>query len=181
MSNMADVKEVKAVTLKPTTEELTARMKKAIHIDPKTGVGKITDNWYVENLGTEGVSEDLKAKYPGIESDAPAIMKGFQDFNTRVAAAGGLAFGQHAETVMHKHKDLTRCELEIPTIHKDGFEMTYDRERQVPSRNADGTTGTKTAYGMLRVGYRTYGAESVGELKKAKAILSASAAKVFGG
>jgi hypothetical protein len=180
MSNMADVAAVKAVTLKPTTQELADRMKKEIKVE-KNGQGKISENWYVDNLGAEAVPEAIKAKYPGIEADIVPIVKGVMDFNTRVAAAGGFAFGQHAEKVMHSHKDVTRCELEIPTIGKDGFEFTYDRERQVPSRNADGTTGTKTAYGMLRVGYRTYGAESVGELKKAKALLSQSATSVFGG
>jgi hypothetical protein len=85
---------------------------------------------------------------------------------------------------MQANKELERSTLELPTIGKDGFDFTYDRSRQVqtPERNADGsvTAGTKTAFGSLRVGYKTYGTKSRGELLKVKEQLANDAAKVFG-
>lgn len=159
-----EVKEVKEIKLKPAVTELAARIKKEIKIDPKSGIGTIDKDFYATTL-PDGIT-------------VPLIEK-LQDHNTIFAAAGALAFGEASETILKKNKDLPSTELEISTVHKDGFELKYDRSRSVPSRNADGTTGTRIAHGLLRMGYRTYGAESVGELKKVKSILSESAAKVL--
>jgi hypothetical protein len=163
---MSEVKEaVKEIKLKPATEELAARIKKELTFDHKSGVATITKDFYASTL-PEGITVNL--------------IEQLQDHNTVIAAAAGLAFGQASETFLKKNKDFPRTEFELPTVRKDGFEFTYDRTRQVPTRNADGTTGTRAAHGMLRVGYRTYGAESVGELKKVKSLLSESAARVLG-
>jgi hypothetical protein len=167
------------IKFKPTTTELSAEIKKEMKLDPKTGVGSVTEGWYVNTLGS-AVPDDIKAKYPGIENDVVPIIKGVQDHNTIVAAAAGLAFGQMSQDAMQANKELERATLELPTIGKDGFDFTYDKTRQVPDRTADGTVGTKTVHGSLRVGYRTYGTKSRGELMKVKEQLAIDAAKVFG-
>jgi hypothetical protein len=182
MSNMADVKEVAKThrPLKATTEELVARFDKEVHIDPKTGVGTFNEGAYIKTLDV-ALPATLTEKYPGLVEDLPVILGSVQDHMAVVTAAAGLAFGRKSQDFLVKHKDFTRTEADLPTIGKDAIEYVYDKERQVPSRNPDGTTGQKTAYGMLRVGYRLYASEAVGELKKAKQELSASGAGVFGG
>jgi hypothetical protein len=167
------------IKFKPTTTELSAEIKKEMKLDPKTGVGSVTEGWYVNNLG-RAVPDDIKAKYPGIENDVVPIIKSVQDHNTIVAAAAGLAFGQMSEAVMKDNKEIERTTMDLPTLGKDGFDFTYDRTKQVPDRTADGTVGTKTVHGSLRVGYRTYGTKSRGELLKVKEQLATDAAKVFG-
>jgi hypothetical protein len=172
--------EVKEIKLKPETRELADRVHKALKIDGKTGVGALTENWYIESLST-ALPETITTKYPGITEDLPVIMESLQDHNTKTAAGVGLAFGEASEKILHKHKDLLKTELDVPTIRKDGFNFEYKRTQQVPSRNPDGTTGTRAAFGLLKVGYTTYAAEAVAELKKVKSHLTESAARVLGG
>jgi hypothetical protein len=176
---MSEVKEVKEIKLKPETRELADKLHKVMKIDAKTGAGTVPETWYVETLD-KALPEKIVEKFPGIVAALPRIMEHLQDHNALVTAGASLAFGEASEKVLKKHSELTKTEIEIPTIRKDGFELQYERTRQVPTRNADGTTGTRAAYGLLRAGYHTYSADSVGELKKVKRYLSESAARVLG-
>jgi hypothetical protein len=164
---------VKEISLKPETLEFSAKVKKEIKMDQKTGVGSVDKGFYASTLG-DAVPADVAEKFPGIAEHMPAIVEGLQNHNTRFAAGTAHAFSEVAEHTLKKHPELKRATLEVPTIKKDAFEMTYDR-----ARNDDGTTGTAVQHGALRVAHRMYAAESVGELKKVKQLSVASAARAF--
>lgn len=161
---------VKEITLKPETVEMGQNIAKNAKLEHKKGDAtafyKMQDAaWYAGQLETIGLTvknvEDL------------------QSLNALVAAGGADALRLTGEPFMAKHKEVTRIEFDLPTVKKDGFNMSYDRSRTVPSRGEDGSMGTATQYGAIRVSHRTYAEESVGELKKVKMLSVASAAKVL--
>lgn len=161
---------VKEITLKPETVEMGEKIRKVSKIEHKKGVAtafmKLQDTaWYAGQL------EDIGLTVKNVED--------LQGLNALVAAGGADALRHEAEPFLAKHKEVTRVEFDLPTVKKDGFSFSYERSRTVPSRGEDGSLGTATQYGAIRVSHRTYAEESVGELKKVKALSVASAAKVL--
>jgi hypothetical protein len=161
---------VKEITLKPETVEMSDKVRKNSTIEHKKGDAtafmKLNDSsFYAGQL--EGIGLTVKN------------VEDLQALNALVAAGGADALRHEGESFMKKHKEVTRIEFELPTVRKDGFTLSYDRSRTVPSRGEDGTMGTATQYGAIRVSHRTYAEESVGELKKVKMLSVASAAKVL--
>lgn len=161
---------VKEITLKPETIEMGQNIRQNSKIEHKKGDAtafmKMQDSaFYASKL--EGIGLTVKN------------VEDLQSLNALVAAGGADALRHEGEDFMKKHKEVTRIEFELPTVRKDGFTMSYDRSRTVPSRGEDGSMGTATQYGSIRVSHRTYAEESVGELKKVKMLSVASASKVL--
>lgn len=161
---------VKEVTLKPETIAMGENIGKNTKIEHKKGDAtafmKMQDSaWYAGQL--EGIGLTVKN------------VEDLQGLNALVAAGGADALRHAGEDFLKKHKEVTRVEFDLPTVRKDGFNLSYDRSRTVPSRGEDGSMGTATQYGAIRVSHRTYAEESVGELKKVKMLSVASAAKVL--
>jgi hypothetical protein len=162
--------EIKEITLKPETEAFAAQVKGAMKIEHTKGnataFAVVDPSFYASTL-----PDSITVKQ----------IEDLQSHNALFAAGTARALSQLSEEFMKKHKDVTRVSADITTVKKDGFELTYDRERSVPSRNEDGTTGTAAQYGSIRVAHRAYAAEAVGELKKVKQLSVQSAARVLGG
>ncbi len=160
---------VKEITLKPETEGFAGQVQAAIKIEHKKGDATafaVIDPVFYASTLPEGITVKM--------------IEDLQAHNALFAAGSARALSLTGEPYMKKHGEVTRIQFDIPTVKKDGFELTYDRSRTVPSRNEDGSMGSATQYGAIRVAHRAYAAESVGELKKVKQLSVASAAKAYG-
>ena len=146
--------------------DLSAKFKEAITLDKKTGVGSVPADTYVKTL-PEGITEE--------------ILVTIQNHNAVVVPAMAHALGHLSIPVMSKNKELEVTTLHLPTVGKDAFNGVFTRERQIPSRGADGIHGVKPAFGSSRVSLDIYSTGSHGEFKKVKAELAELAAKAFGG
>jgi hypothetical protein len=175
---------VKEITLKPEVEEFSQKFRDASKIEHKKGDAQafvVTDATFYTSTLDQALNPKLVEKFPGIIEALPEIINDVQTHNTRVVAGVARGVSQLGEAYLVKHKDVTRVSADVTTIKKDGIEVTYDRERTVPSRNEDGSMGTATQHGSLRVAVRSYAAEAVGELKKVKQLSVQSAARAYGG
>jgi hypothetical protein len=149
------------------TRSLADRLKAEITVDAKTGTTPTPKTFFKDNL-PEGLTMDHVSLYEG--------------YRDTLIKAGGLALGELATPVMAENPELERATLTIPTSDngKNYIGYAFDRERQVPNRNEDGTTGTKTKYGSLTVDVVTYGTKNRGELANVKSELSEMAMAAFG-
>jgi hypothetical protein len=148
--------------IKDTITGLAKQLKVAIKIDPKTGTATIEEGAFVKHL-PEGLTEDH--------------VKKLGQYTTDVVAAGALAFGELAIDVMKKHKDLPRCELEVPITGKDTIGFTFDRSYETNA--APGSPEKVTKYGRVRAEVNHYAAGNVGEFKKVKNHLAELAMKAM--
>lgn len=151
--------------VKPEVISMAAAIQADMKLDTKTGTVEVGKDLYKRLL-----PEDLTVE----------TVERVQEHNTLFAAASGLALGEVAVPAMKKHKELDRASVSIPATGKDAFNHNFDRERQVPDRKADGTTGTKTKYGSLSSEFAFYGAKSRGQMNKVKEHIGAKAVEAFG-
>lgn len=141
---------------------LKEKIKAAVTPDASTGVIGSPKELY-ESLLPEGLTLELK--------------KQFQTHDGQVVAAAAAATGEIGIELMQKNKELDRVSLEIPVGHKDKINIAFDRSRQVPDRE---TNGTKTKYGVLSADYTMYGSKSRGDMLKVKTELAEAALKALG-
>ena len=152
--------------VKPEVRDMAKRVTEIFEIDKKTGATVPTAGAYVQLAPahlTKQIFEDVQA------------------YNNLFLAAGALALGEAAIPVMKKNADLDKVTLTIPMIGKDYMGFAFDRERQVPSRDADNNpNGTKTKYGSMSVEIVSYGTKTRGQLSQVKAELGELAMAAFG-
>lgn len=147
------------------TRTLAEKLKAEITIDAGTGTTAPLKDVFAANL-PEGLTMD----------HVEAVF----DYQDTLIKAGGLALGEAANAVMKDNKDLARVTMTIPTVGKNYLGFAYDRSRQVPTRNEDGTTGTREKFGALTVDVVTYGTKNRGEFAHVKNELSENALAAFG-
>lgn len=148
--------------IKAEIVQLADKIKKEITIDGSTGVATVPKELYANTL-PDGLTVDT--------------IKQLQDHNSQFAAASYMALGEASIPVMKKHKDLDRSTLDIPTVGKDHFSLTFDRSGEV---RAPGGGDPKTVYGTGRVAFNMYGTKNRGELSKVRDMLSEKAAAALG-
>ena len=151
--------------VKPEVISMAAAIQADMKLDNKTGIVEVGKDLY-ERLLPEGLDKKT--------------VELVQEHNTLFAAASGLALGEVAVPAMKKHKELERVSVSIHATGKDTFNHNFDRSRQVPDRQPDGTTGTRTKYGSLGSEFGFYGTKSRGQMSKVKDYLGAKAAEAFG-
>lgn len=157
--------ETKATVIKQDILDLEKLLAKEMTIG-KDGVITVAEGTYIKLL-------------PASVTEEQALE--LQAYNTRLAAAATLAVGNMAIPAIKKDKALDRVTMNMTTLGKDYLAVTFDRSRQVPSRDADNVpNGTKDKFGMTTVEYGMYGAKSRGELLKVKTMLSEMATAAFG-
>jgi len=140
-----------------TTRSLADKLKAEITVDVTTGTVADQKSFFMDNL-PEGVTPELVATYEG--------------YKDTVVKAGGLALGEVSIDAMKANPELNRVTMTIPTVGKSYIGYAFDRSRQVPSRNDDGTTGTREKLGALTVDVVTYGTKNRGEFAAVKNELS---------
>ncbi len=100
--------------------------------------------------------------------------------DARIAAGAAHAVQELGLEAMKKHPKLQRVILELPATGKDYFGIAYNRSRQVPDRAADGTRGTKTAYGVMTVDFNMYGTKNRAQLAAVRQAASTAAFDALG-
>lgn len=156
--------ETKA-NIKEATRTLADRLKAELTVDAATGVGTFAPETFANNL-PEGLTMDhVEAVY------------GYQD---QLVAAGALAVGESAIPVLEKAGETSRVTATLSTTGKNYIGYAFDRSRQVPTRNEDGTTGTREKFGSMTVDIVTYGTKNRGQLAQVKNELSEMALAAFG-
>lgn len=140
---------------------LSDKIKKAVEVDASTGVITTPKDLYESLLPETLTIEQVKT---------------LQEHNSQVIAASAKAVGELAIPLMAENKELDRVSLEIGVGHKDKINVTFDRSRQVPDRE---TNGTKTKHGIVSADYTMYGAKSRGEMLKVKNELAEAALKAL--
>jgi hypothetical protein len=170
MSKVAEKKPAaKAADKSPIKQEITElseQIAAVMTMDKKTGVCTVPDGIYVKLLPA-GITEE--------------IVKDVQTYNSNFATAAALTVGEAAIPVMKKDKELLNASLEIKTVGKDTIGVSFDRSRQVPSRDENNQpNGTKTKFGSTSVEIVSYGAKTRGQLKLVKEMLAEKAFASFG-
>lgn len=149
--------------IKQEVLDLATLLKKGIKIE-KDGNTVVEEGLYEKNL-------------PGtISMDT---LKEVQKFNNTFIAAAAHAFGDEAIAAMKKNAELSQISVQIPTVGKDNLNLSFQRERTIPSTNGEGASTVK--YGSLQAKYDMYGTGSRGQLLKVKQDLSDRATAAFGG
>lgn len=141
-----------AVAFKPETRELADKIKKVLHIDPKTGLVDVekTKTAYVDNL-PEGVAAET--------------VLAIDNYNTRFAAASYLAIGEAGVDFFKKHKNVNEVTASFPTVGKSKFEGVFERSSQVRAPGQEPTT--KFGTGSMKLDFYG-GSQSRGEFKKVR-------------
>lgn len=150
------------MSLKEPTMKMFDVVAKTLQIDESTGVGTVSKETYEQTL-PEGITIDT--------------VKTLQEHNGYFIAAASKALGEAAIPVLKKNAELEKVTLSIPVGHKDQINIDFQRSRQVPDRESN---GTKTKHGVLMASYDMYGSKSVGDLKKVKTELAEAALKALG-
>lgn len=152
--------------IKPEIRATADLLKAEIALDKKSGIATVDAGTYIKLLP------------PGLTKD---IVEAVQAYNTQIVAAGALALGEMAIPVMKKDANLDRATLTIPMTGKDYIGVSFDRSRQVPSRDADNNpNGTKTKFGSTTTEIAMYGTKSRGQLMQVKNLLGELAVAAFG-
>lgn len=149
--------------IKQEVLDLAAKLKAGITIG-KDGQATVEEGLYEKHL-PEGVS---------MES-----LTTIQKHNSLFIAASAEAVGSQAIAAMKKNAELAQISVGIPIVGKDSLDITFQRERHIPS--ASGDEGTIVKYGSLQAKYNMYGTGSRGQLLKVKQDLSERATSAFGG
>ncbi len=153
--------------LKQEVLDLSQTIAKGLTLDTKNNTVTAAEGLY-ESILPEGITMDY--------------LERVQAHNTDVIAATQLAVGRIAIPAMHKHADLNKVTLSLPTVGKDTFDFAFDRSRQVrDGAPTDKDAGMKTKYGASTVSVDIYGAGSRGSLAAVKALLSVEATETLGG
>jgi hypothetical protein len=152
-----------SIVFKPETRELADKIKKHIHLDPKTGLAdpEKLKGVYVELL-PEGVSADT--------------VLAIDNHNTRFAAASFLALGETGVDFFKKHKGVNEVTATFPTVGKSKFEGVFERSSQVRAPGQEPTT--KFGTGSLKLDFYG-GSQSRGEFKKVRDHLTDIAASAL--
>lgn len=151
--------------LKPETLSLSERLQAEITLDPKTGTTQRPED-IVAKVLPEGLTIDM--------------IERVDSFKAELVTAGAHALGVISNPAMAENADLTRTTLTLPTSGKNYIGFAYDRSRQVPTRNEDGTTGTREKFGVVTADIVSYGTKNRGEFAKVKSELSEMALAAFG-
>lgn len=152
--------------IKPEIVALADKVKALMNMDKKSGIATVADDTYTK-LMPEGLTKE--------------IVEQVQTYNSQLVAAGALALGEAAIPVMKKNDAVDRATLTIPMVGKDYIGLSFDRSRQVPSRDADNNpNGTRTKFGSTSAEIVQYGTKSRGQLLNVKNLLGEKAAEAFG-
>ena len=163
---VAATSEKDKTVIKPEVLEMSELISASLTMDKKTGKCSVPDNLYVSLL-PEGITED--------------VVRTLQKHNGTVVAAAAHAVGEAAIPVMKKDKELDNVTLEMKTVDKDAIGVSFDRSRQVPSRDENNKpNGTRTKFGSTSVEVISYNAKNRGQLKAVKELLAEQAHKAFG-
>ena len=155
--------------LKPETQKIADAFAKSLKIgEAKEGVAAATidQTAYIDNL-PEGITKE--------------IVEQLNDYDTSVASALASTLGNAAIPELKKNKNLDKITVSLPTVGKDAFNATFDRERQVPSRDENNKpNGTRPAYGIVNVEHTMYGTRNRAQMASVKKMLSEKATAAFG-
>lgn len=155
--------------LKPETQKIADAFAKSLKIgEVKEGIATATidQTAYVDNL-PDGITRE--------------IVEQLNEYDTSVASALAATLGNAAIPEIKKNKNLDKVTVTLPTVGKDSFSATFDRERQVPARNEKGEpAGTRPAYGIVNVEHTMYGTRNRAQLAGVKKMLTEKATAAFG-
>jgi hypothetical protein len=159
----ATVKEFTEADLKPEVVELAGKIGKEITLS-NDGVATVPDDLYVRNM-PEGVTEES--------------VRAHQKYDTQFVAASALAFGEAANKVAKKHKDLAESSLTVKTVGRDNIEVNWQRENTRPNPQVKGET--ITTFGRTTVAINQFADRgSSGDLSKVRKIIANRAKESFG-
>ena len=155
--------------LKPETQKIADAFAKSFKIGDVvegTATASIDKDAYVDNL-PEGITKEIVEK--------------INEYDTSVASALANTLGLAAIPEIKKNKNLDRVTVTLPTVGKDSFSATFDRERQVPSRDENNKpNGTRPSYGVVNVEHTMYGTRNRAQLANVKKMLAEKATSAFG-
>ena len=155
--------------LKPETQKIADEFAKSLKIGAAvegTATATIDENAYVANL-PEGITKE--------------IVEQLNDYDTSVASALACTLGNAAIPEIKKNKNLDHVILTLPTVGKDSFKATFDRERQVPSRDENNKpNGTRPTFGVVNVDHTMYGTRNRAQMASVKKMLGEKATAAFG-
>lgn len=162
----ADTKTEKKSSVKIDTVDLSNKLSEAITLDKKSGVATIDPETYVKLLPAGLTKTNVEA---------------LRAYDSHILAAGAHALGKLSIPVMKKDANLDKTTLTIPMTGKDYIGISFDRSRQVPSRDENNQpNGTKTKFGAVSAEIVLYGAKTRGQLAAVKSELTEMAAAAFG-
>ena len=148
--------------IKPETRDLAAAIKAGVTIG-KDGVPTPE-----EGLIGKLLPEGLNVEQYGLASR----------FNSSMFSAGTLAAGELGADVLKKHKDMKEFTLNIPTVDRDHFHFSMERDYSV---RAPGATESVEKHGRVTAVHEVYAADHTrGEYKKAKEEIIALATSTYG-
>ena len=149
-----------SIDLNSKVIQFAEHVKKATKIDSKTGSAPPVEGVFIDNLPANLTKE---------------LIEEYEEYKTVAAAGTTLALGELSIPIMKKNKELERTNIILPTTGKNTLSVEFTKSRQVPFKNADGTSGLRPSYGSTHTQYNEYSDKSVGDLSKVKKILSAKA------
>ena len=165
--------------VKPEVVEYAAKLKKGITFK-KDGTPEVEEGLYEKNADADVrqfLPEELNSVLP--EGSAVQIKKAFQKYDSSLFIPGALkAVGDSSIDVMKKNAEVNQTSVTIPMIGKDSLNISFQRERQIPNPNGE---GTNTKFGSVSVKFDMYSVGSRGQLLKVKQELSEKATAAFGG
>lgn len=141
---------------------IASTLAEGVTIDKKTGETKPEEGLFAKTL-PEGLT---------LEQYELA-----QQHNVDMVAAGGKVLGDIALPVMKAHKDVTTVNLSIPSVGKDSFDFSIDREKQYRDVKS-GETITK--YGVLNAEHNVQATKNKGQYGLVKRLISEQAKELLG-
>lgn len=148
--------------IKPHIASLADAIATHVSIDGKTGEFKVDPEVFAKTL-----PEDLTAKQYG---------RAFEHV-TDFFAAGTKVISDLSIPVMKKHKDLEHTAFSVPTVGKDTFNFTFDRE-QTFTNPANKEKITK--YGIANAEHVVHGTKNKGQYGLIKSMVAEQAKAAYG-
>lgn len=151
---MAEVKQI--------TREYADIFKAHAEVDTKAGTISVKDTAFEAALEKGGVTKDEYKKV--------------SDLNSNIAAGFGLFVGEAGVDIFKKNKDAQTVTAQLPTIGRDSFNATFDREGHFTNPQ---TKEKVTQFGLLNVQHNVVGTKK-GQVGAVKQLLKAQAAEAYG-